>query len=131
MIRFRRTEPLDTTTIAGWIARDPDHRGVDPSFFVGSGTAPGAFSCYTIEDDQGPLMFVRQESDGENTRLHTQFPPVSGKRIVRGLLEAYPPVAEEARKRGFKKVRWESGSAALVKFMMNKFGLRAELYDEL
>jgi hypothetical protein len=131
LVTFRRTEPSDTVTIAGWIARDPDHRGVDPSFFVGSGTAPGAFSCYTIEDDEGPVIFVRQESDGEDTRLHTQFPPVSGKRVVRALSDAYPSVAEEARKRGFKRIRWESGSIALVRFMLSKFTLRAELYHDL
>lgn len=87
-------------------------------------------SCYTIEDEAGPVIFVRQEGAGQDTRLHTQFPQ-DAKRVAKALEEAYPLVAEDAKRRGFRSVRFESGSIALVRFMFQHFGFHADLIDEL
>lgn len=128
MIHFRQTEPDDLVTIAGWIAQDKGHRGMDASFFVAHGMG---VSCYCIEDEAGPVIFVCQEAEGDSTRLHTQFPPDSErKRIAKALSEAYPIVAKDAKVRGFKRVLFRSRSLALIRFML-KFDFAAELAAEL
>ena len=127
---FRKTVPEDILTIAEWIQRDPPHREINPSFFCLEGEG---VSCYAIEDDKGPVIFVRQETEGQSTRLHTQFPFGLGtrKRIANVLSEAYPLVREDAAKRGFKSIRFETKSLALMKFMMHGFTFRADLIDDL
>ena len=127
MISFRRTEPGDLLRITDWIAQDEPHADMDASFFTADGPL---VSCYTIEDETGPVIFVRQEGCGEYTRLHTQFPQ-DRKRVVKALEEAYPLVAEDAKQRGFKTLRFESGSIALIRFMLQHFGFRADLIAEL
>jgi hypothetical protein len=126
MIRFRKTVPEDLLKISDWIAQDEGHKGIDPSFFTASGKG---ISCYAIEDEQGAVIFVRQEALGQLTQLHTQF-PADRKRVARALKEAYPLVANDARERGFKVVRFESCSLALIRFMLS-FGFKAALIAEL
>lgn len=128
MIEFRRTVPEDIVRISDWITQDEKHRDISASFFTESDFG---ISSYTIEDEQGPVIFVRQERETEEvTRLHTQFPPNDRIRVVTALNEAYPLVAEDARARGFKQIRFESQSVALVRFMF-RFGFRAELIADL
>jgi len=127
VITFRRTLPEDLLLITEWISQDAAHKHIRASFF----TAEGPFlSCYTIEDEQGPVIFVRQETAGQDTRLHTQFPQ-DAKRVAKALEEAYPLVASDAKERGFRSVRFETGSIALVRFMFQHFEFRADLIDEL
>ena len=129
-MNFRKTIPEDILTIAEWIQRDPPHREINPSFFCFEG--PGV-SCYAISDDQGPVIFVRQETEGSATRLHTQFPWGIGarKRIAKALSEAYPLVRDDARTRGFKAIRFETKSLALIRFMWKHFNFRADLIADL
>lgn len=127
MISFRRTVPEDLLTIAEWIARDKGHAGMDASFFTQTG--PGV-SCFTIEDEIGPAIFVRQEVAGTTVRLHTQF-PISRKRVAKALEQAYPLVANDARARGYRTIRFESRSLALIRFMLGKFNFKADLISEL
>jgi hypothetical protein len=128
MISFRRTVPEDLLTIERWIEADEAHRGTDANFWIA--TAKG-ISCYGIEDEQGPLIFVRQEAVTETTvLLHVQFANCGRKKIFNALRESYPLVAEDARRRGFKFVRFESQSPALIRTMMD-MGFRAELIAEL
>jgi hypothetical protein len=128
MIKFRRTEPEDVLTITNWIAQDPRHAHIDADFFLCSGKG---VSCYAVEGETGPLMFVRQEAtDEEVTTLHIQFAPSDRKRIVEAMREGYPLVAADAKMRGFKRVRFESHSPALVRTML-EMGFRAEMTAEL
>jgi hypothetical protein len=128
MITFRRTVPEDIVLISDWITQDEGHRDLPANFFIECG--PGV-SSYTIEDEQGPVIFVRQERETEQiTRLHTQFVPNDRIRVVTALNDAYPVVAADALARDFKQIRFESRSAALVKFMF-RFGFRAELIADL
>lgn len=125
-IKFRRTETSDLPTIGKWIEQDPPHAHIDPDFFVSS---PRGVSCYTIEDHEGPVIFVRQESADEITRLHTQFPP-DRKRVARAIQAAYPIVQRDAARRGFRRIAFTSQSVALIRFML-RFGFHAELEKDL
>jgi hypothetical protein len=127
MISFRRTVPEDLLAIERAVELDKAHRGMDANFWTA--TAKG-ISCYVVEDEQGPLIFVRQEALVETTVLHLQFVNCSRKKIFSALREGYPLVAEDARQRGFKFVRFESQSPALIRTMMD-LGFRAELVAEL
>ena len=127
MIRFRRTVPEDMLTIGIWISRDEEHEGIDPVFFAT--TIPGV-SCYAVQADGQDVMFVRQEVDGETVVLHIQFSPFDRRRIVNALREGYLLMANDARQRGFKRVRFESKSKALVRTMLD-LGFRAELIADL
>jgi hypothetical protein len=128
VIQFRRTVAEDVVTIASWIMQDPRHQHIDAEFFLCSGKG---ISCYAVESDVGPVMFVRQEADdAEVTTLHIQFAPSDRKRIVEAMREGYPLVAADAKMRGFKRVRFDSASPALVRTML-EMGFRAELVAEL
>jgi hypothetical protein len=127
VIKFRRTVPEDLLTIERWIELDEGHRGMDANFWMA--TAKG-ISCYAIEDEQGPLIFVRQEASGEETVLHVQFANCARKKIFNALREGYPLVAEDARQRGFKRVRFDSESPALIRTML-EMGFRAQLIADL
>lgn len=127
MIRFRRTVPEDMLTISAWISQDEEHQGIDPMFFAT--TTPGV-SCYAVEADGQDVMFVRQEREGETIILHIQFSPFDRRRIAAALREGYPLVAADAKERGFKRVRFESKSKALVRTMLD-LGFRAELIADL
>jgi hypothetical protein len=132
MVNFRATTQADKPVIGTWIASDPAHRDrMDSSFFA---DGEGKASVYCIGDEQGPVMFVRQEVEGESTRLHTQFPPDAPgirKRVAEALHEAYPVVAADAKSRGFKQVVFESESPALIRYMIGTFGFTAELRGRL
>ena len=125
------TEPTDIVTLSEWIARDKPHRDrcIPAQFFIDA--AKGS-SCYTIQDNDGPVIFVRQEVVGTMTRLHTQFPSGFGmrKRVANALAEAHPLVREDAKERGFKSIRFETESLALIRFMW-KFDFRADLIQDL
>jgi hypothetical protein len=128
MIKFRRTVPEDLARIARWIEADPRHKGMPAEFWTMKGQG---ISCYMVEDAEGPLIAVRQEATStEVTTLHLQFANCGRKKIVRALEEGYPLVAEDARTRGFKRVRFESQSPALISKMLD-MGFHAELYAEL
>jgi hypothetical protein len=127
VIRFRRSGLNDLPLISEWIAADPPHANIKPEFFTED---VRNVSCYAIEDDAGVTMFVRQEACGQDVRLHTQFSP-DAKRVAKALEEAYPLVAEDARERGFRSIRFESGSIALVRFMFKRFDFRADLMADL
>lgn len=129
MIQFRPTVEGDTALVAEWIEADPDHAGrVAPEFF----TKPSDLSTvYVIEDDKGPVIFVRQEVEGMNARLHTEFLPGGKLRIARALKQAFPAVSADAKSRGFKAVLFESKSISLIAFMIKQFGFVADCKVQL
>lgn len=127
MISFRRTEPSDLLTLSEWIAADAYHREkLTASFFMETGKG---ISCYTVEDEEGPVAFLRQEEEGENVRLHAQFPE-GRKRLAAAVTEGFPLIMEDARQRRYKQMRFELESPALIKIML-RFGFRADLIADL
>ena len=128
MIVFRQAEPEDILMLTVWIEADRVHRDrIKPEFFTERTTN---ISCYAIQDDKGPVIFVRQEKEGDAFRLHTQFPPTSRRRIVKALEQAYPLVAADAKRRGYREIHFETGSIALARVMF-AMGFRAELIATL
>jgi hypothetical protein len=114
--------------IRRWIELDPAHKGMDVHFWA---TTQEGVSCYMVEDENGPIIAVRQEATTpEVTTMHLQFANCGRQKIVRALKEGYPLVAEDARQRGFKRVRFESHSPALIRTMM-EMGFHAELIAKL
>lgn len=129
MISFRDTTEADALMVAEWIEADEDHKGrIKPEFFT---KAQDKVILYVIEDDKGPVIFVRQEADGTNTRLHTEFLPGGKLRIARALKEAYPAVAKQSKEWGFHQVFFESKSIPLVAFMVKHFGFVADCKVQL
>ena len=127
MITFRPTTKDDAPLIGTWILADEDHRDkMDATFFT---TPDDRSTVYAVEDEEGPVIFVRQEIDGMATRLHTQFPPDSRKRVAKALLQGYPAVAADAKQRGFKAVVFDSVSPALIRFML-RFGFVVQMRHE-
>ena len=127
MIKFRPNKPEDILKITDWIAQDSYHRHIEPGFFTE--VAPGV-SCYVVEDEEGPVMFVRQEAEPPyNMRLHVQFPP-GRRRVAAAIGAAYPLWASDAKERGFRQIHFELESSALIKLML-RFGYRAEMVADL
>lgn len=119
---FRSVDERDRREIEDWIAADPGHTGqVQPDFFLnGNGVA----SVYGVGDEEATVMYVRQERDGIDTRMHIQFGP-DKKRIIRVFSEAFPQVAADAKRRGFRSIVFDSCSPALVRWMAD-FGFKAD-----
>jgi hypothetical protein len=128
MVTFRAIVPEDALLLADWLRVDELHKEIPAGFFMEHDPERGT-SCFAIEDEEGPVIFARQEVEGEAIRLHAEFPQ-GRKRVARALLEAYPIVAADLKNRGFKFVRFDLQNAALVKIMI-RAGFRAELVADL
>lgn len=88
---------------------------------------PGKFhSLYAVEDDQGTVMYVRQEGQAHKMRVHIQFGGNS-RRVLDALREGLPMVMQDAKGRGFKSLVFDSQSPALTRFMVSEFKFMAEL----
>jgi hypothetical protein len=131
MVTFRAINEADIPTIGTWILAQPDHaERFDSRWYT------EALCSFVIEDEQGAVIFVRQDAEANDTlRLHTEFLPAfegsqNKARIAIALAEAYPLVARDALRRGFKQIVFESGSMSLIEFML-RFGFRAELRHQL
>lgn len=122
MVKFRAVTESDRPQIEEWIESDASHRGqmTADKFLVQGST----HALYAIGDEQGTVMYVRQEAEGSKTRMHVQFGP-DRRRIMSTLLEAFPMVSKDAKNRGFTGVVFYSHSPALVKFFVSKLHARA------
>lgn len=128
MIRFRLIDEADREKINDWISKDPGHAGkMDADFFV---KQPAGWGAFAIVEEGEPLMYVAQEPDGLNLRLHVQFPPDNLRQVIKGMIIAYPVIAQNARDRGFKHMAFESESRALLRFM-SRFGFKQEMRSRL
>lgn len=128
MMRFRMIEESDRNQINDWILKDSGHAGkMDADFFI---KQPEGWGAFAILENDAPIMYVAQEPDGLNLRLHVQFPPDNLREVVTGLLQAYPVVASNAKGRGFKYIAFESESKALLRFM-RRFGFKQEMRAQL
>lgn len=129
MITFRPTEIQDLVMVTGWTLQDPVHKNIAPAFWT-EPAVENKHVCYVIEDEEGPVIFVRQEREGNNLRLHTQFPPDSRKRVAASLERAYPFVKEWALEHKIEAIVFESESPTLIRFMA-RFGFKAVLRHQL
>jgi hypothetical protein len=98
MVKFTPTNPEDMPQIAEWISADPFHanqfEAID--WLTGQGEI-----TFTVQDEIGPVMYVRFDKEGRLLRLRTQFMPESptskertGKAIF-GAMQLFLPTAAE------------------------------------
>jgi hypothetical protein len=110
MIKFTPTSASDHAQIAEWIAKDPDHqKHCTPEFWLPSKNT----ECFRVEDDQGPVFFVRAENV---LRLHIQFSD-NRKRNARAINEFTDFIRENSRARGYKQIIFESVFKPLIRFL--------------
>ena len=119
MAKFRPVTLEDWPEVQAWIDADPGHAGkMDAGFFLTPGRC---YSLYAVGDELGTVMYIRQENSGPyRMRAHIQFGP-DRKRVMRAFREGFPLVADDARKRGFRSILFDSSSPALVKWMLMEF----------
>jgi hypothetical protein len=124
LIKFRPTSEQDKELIADWIERDPDHRGRCSADFWLPGDPD--IEQYVVEDEEGPVMFVRAE---KLMRLHVQFSP-NRIRVAPAIDEFTPWISNEAKKRGYKQLIFESVFKPLIRFL-GKRGFRSSPNEQV
>ena len=128
-IQFRPITPDDIPLIGTYILAEPSHKEkMDSRFYT---ELPANSVSYAVDDDEGTVAFVRQDSlPGNTMRLHTDFVPDSKERIAAAISMAYPMIALDAYAKGFDRIVFESESVPLIAFML-RMGFRAQLIHEL
>jgi hypothetical protein len=126
-MRLTPITSADLEQILEWIAKDPFHVGDPRCQAEGLLTGNGVLT-FCLQDDQGPLCFVRLDVEGEALRLSTQFGPeeeVNKRRLVTGLLDAgIPAIILFGKNRNYKGIVFESINPSLIAFM-SKQGFKA------
>jgi hypothetical protein len=127
-MKFTSTLLDDMPQIARWIELDPFHcnRGTKPEWWI---TGADCYVAFCIEDDSGPVIYVRLEEDEDLIRLHCQFGPeneVSKRRVAVAISEALPAVEIMARQKGSTGLIYESSSPGLIKFLEKRGYVPAE-----
>lgn len=123
MVKFRPVSESDRSEIETWIVLDDHHRGrlTADKFLV-----PGPqHAIYAVGDEQGTVMYVRQEAEGSKTRMWVQFCP-DRKRIMETMRQGFPLVKQDAKKRGFTAVVFDTSSPSLARFVVKELGFRAD-----
>jgi hypothetical protein len=128
MLRLIATEKTDLEQIREWMKEDPWHSHLPnqtaEELLTGSGLL-----CFCIQDDKGPLVFVRFDRDKDENllRVSTQFAPeseVSKRRLIVGLTRILiPTIVRYGTKNKFDGAIYKSFSPKLIEFM-SKFGFR-------
>lgn len=119
MINFSTSTGLDTPQLADWIVADPYHRKhVSPEWWLTG--AEGSYIALRLDDEQGPVLYLRVDDDGDYYRLHVQFAPseiVSRFRVMNAITSALPHFKEHARLEGKQGLITESISPSLIRFL--------------
>jgi hypothetical protein len=110
----------DLAQIADWVRQDPFHCD-DETWENLEGMLTGnGLLCFRLQDEIGPLVFVRLDIEGEFARITMQFGPeneVSKRRLVVGLIKlGIPMMVKVAKNKGFKGLVFKSVSETLIAF---------------
>ena len=132
-MKLTPTTAEDIPQIQEWVAADPWHKD-DLKWSDAAGMLTGnGLLAFCLQDDAGPLVFVRLDADGEMVRIVMQFGPVSEvskRRLVVGLARiGVPAMIAFARDRGFKGLIFESVNESLIGFG-NRLGFKAAGGDD-
>lgn len=132
MAKITVTTEADLAQIQEWISADPYHKDDPRCTAEGLLTGKGALA-FCLQDETGPLCFVKLDVEGEFLRLSTQFGPeeeVSKRRLVTGLLSTgIPAITVFAKEGKYKGIVFESTSPTLISFM-DKQGFRPKSGDD-
>ena len=126
MLRLTATEKTDLDQIREWMKEDPWHSHLPNQTAEELLTGKGIF-CFCIQDDVGPIVFVRFDRDEDENllRVSTQFAPeseVSKRRLIVGLMRVLvPTIIKFGKEKKFDGAIYESVSPKLIEFM-SKFG---------
>ncbi len=119
MIRLTETTESDVAQIREWLAADPwhrdDSRNVPELMTTGNGLL-----AFCLQDDEGPLAYVKLTKEDELARIAIQFASeeiVSKKRLVVGLVKAgIPAMIMMALENKLKGLVFESVAPGLIAF---------------
>jgi hypothetical protein len=113
-LKYRPTSELDKALLEDWVLADDDHRDTThPHFFLPQDRT----NCFAVEDDKGPVFFVRAESV---LRLHIQFAPKSEWRRLAKTIDLFAEQIKNDAKYSYKQIIFESTSPGLVKFLSKR-----------
>lgn len=117
MITFRSLVEEDKPIITNWIAKDPDHSGMDAEFFYREDSL-----AMVVGDVSGPGLYIRLDSEPpESVRLHIQFSD-NTVRSGKTMLRAWPEFKSRIESAGLKRMVFESRSPRLIGFCSRCFG---------
>jgi hypothetical protein len=119
MIRLLPVTREDLPQIEEWIRQDEWHRD-DPKFIAEEMLTPNGLLSFCLDDEKGPVCFIRLNSDGDRVRLVIQFAPeseVSKRRLITGLIRGgIPAMKSFAKQKGYKGLVFESVNPSLILF---------------
>ncbi len=117
-----KEEEGDLPRLAEWIAADQWHKGGPAGWW----TSPESVVTARLDDDIGPVIYLRINRDGERVRLNLQFAPVSAVsklRVARVLKNAIPRIINVMRHQSIGVV-FSSENPPLIGFGL-KFGFKS------
>jgi len=122
MIKFVPTIADDQPQIREWMQSDPYHFSKldysGPDWWLTG--AEGSLLSGAIDDESGPVLYYRFDSESELVRMHTQFGPVmqvSKIRVVEAVPDAIDTVSVLFKSQGFKGIVFETTHVPLMCFM--------------
>lgn len=121
-IKFSGVSEEDLPRLAEWIEADPWHCGGPAPWWI----CPESLVTARLDDEEGPVMYIRINRDGERVRLNTQFAPVSAvskKRVALAIVDALPRIVAVMRHKDATGIVFSSESRLLINFM-EKNGFR-------
>ncbi len=127
MIKLTETTQSDVEQIREWLAADPWHKD-DPQNIPELMTTGNGLLSYCLQDDKGPIAYVKLTDDDGLVRIAMQFASedvVSKRRLTIGLARVgIPMIKEFALQNGFKGMVYESVSSKLISFC-EKLGFKS------
>ena len=125
MISFSSSGVADIPQIEEWIAKDPyhKHQGQSEWWLTGNGLL-----AFCLQDDKGPLTYVRLDEEGEYVRIHTQFAPeeiVSKRRLVLGMVQCLTELVKIYQSQSKAGLIFSSVSPLLIAFMKKYFNFKS------
>jgi hypothetical protein len=121
MIKFTPTTLDDRSQILRWATNDPYHSSkiayTGPGWWV---MGSDCLTAFCVEDDGGPVMYMRLDDEDNLIRFHTQFAPedeVDKHRVIEAIKQGLPALELLAKQRGASGLIFESTSPNLIRFM--------------
>lgn len=114
MFKIRSTNSSDLPLIDAGLKSDPDHADrCSPEFWLPAKKA----ECMVVEDDQGPVLFVRAESV---LRLHLQAADVSFRRRGKALDFFEKRITSDASRTPYIQLIFDSVFQPLIRFIRKR-----------
>lgn len=115
MVTDRMIQASDLPLVTIALAKDPNHSGTEPEFFVEPGTV-----CKVYEDEKGPILFAR---GAKALRLDIQYVDNNDtRRNMTAMLEGFDRLAAKAAENGFTEVIFNTNNPLLRRFCIKRFG---------